>query len=392
MKDNNSPNNNTSNAIANQALQKKSDGVSLEPPTTKLSFVSKKNTPIQKKENSVIQLVIGEVSKNAISPQKEFERKKAEKEAIIKLKTPENITEMDGAKFENTVVTSPPPEVKVEVSPGSSVDAVQQIAEHEKMKTEWAGFVNVLEVNNLNEPKFKELCAKYFLARDGGLKTKTELFDQIVKHLESKDAQSKPKILPNEKPGDPNVAGKKVTDNKQLWSGTKEQAKAFAKHIQGLTLDLSAAGIFDGFDTLGANWVALSSLYAKSIEGKLDLHMYRGVRKGSVFDKTEWPIIKDKILHLRSIQPTLHIYANHGMHKGQFSNFGALVPKYGDGEDSRKQVDEKTGLVALAAAAIEKYDGNDDIEKTGGYWPKGNGGEMIDGPGNEYKIKEGEDW
>ena len=76
MKDNNSQNNNTSNAIANQALQKKSDGVSLEPPTTKLSFVSAINQPIQKKENSVIQLMIGDVRKNTGSSQKAWEERK----------------------------------------------------------------------------------------------------------------------------------------------------------------------------------------------------------------------------------------------------------------------------------------------------------------------------
>jgi hypothetical protein len=49
MKDNNSQNNNTSNSIANQALQKKSEGVSLKPPTTNLSSSTKTKEPIQKK-------------------------------------------------------------------------------------------------------------------------------------------------------------------------------------------------------------------------------------------------------------------------------------------------------------------------------------------------------
>ena len=93
MKDNNNQNNNTSNAIANQALQKKSEGVSLEPPTTKLAFVSAINQPIQKK-----------ISKSL--PVQMYQPEKEEMAKRVRRKTPEGITEIGGVKMNDNKIVS----------------------------------------------------------------------------------------------------------------------------------------------------------------------------------------------------------------------------------------------------------------------------------------------
>lgn len=74
MKDNNSQNNNTSNAIANEALQKKSEGASLEPPK-KYSISSILNRPVQKVENE--ELIEGALSESPKNNAEQSEKAKA---------------------------------------------------------------------------------------------------------------------------------------------------------------------------------------------------------------------------------------------------------------------------------------------------------------------------
>jgi hypothetical protein len=179
-----------------------------------------------------------------------------------------------------------------------------------------------------------------------------------------------------------------------LWSGVKEQAAEYGEKNEGVALETSVAGsLFDGLnfgmkwnDALSHQWNELSRLYAEGIRGEVHIHQYRGVRTGSVFNKIEYPTIKDSI-ELGAVEPVIHLYANWG----KFTKMNWGSPAYAEGEKSRKEEKIVKGKGGLDTFMGAKWEFGDALEKQGGYWPAGKGGNMMTSP-DGTQIKEGEEW
>lgn len=93
-----------------------------------------------------------------------------------------------------------------------------------------------------------------------------------------------------------------------FWSGVgQDNAADMARNEGGRTLEMTIAGsLFNGlaFGTAGyADWIAklgplwdsLSNHVAQGMSGKVTAYQYVGLRTGSVFDREEFPVIKDLI-------------------------------------------------------------------------------------------------
>lgn len=235
-----------------------------------------------------------------------------------------------------------------------------------------------------------DLCARYVLAITApapAMDIVKNLLKEITDQLQASKAFDRHSGDSQEKD---------YSDGFNLWSGAKEQAKQFGEDNGGVALESSAAGsLFDGLafdmkwnEALSHQWNELSRLYAEGIRGKVHIHQYRGVRTGSVFNKIEYPTIKDSIA-AGLIEPVIHLYANHG----SLTNVVWNTPIYGAGETSRKQEKILVGKSALDGMLANQWEYGDSVEKSGGYWPSGRGGEPADHTLSlGTKVRPGEAW
>jgi hypothetical protein len=274
----------------------------------------------------------------------------------------------------------------VVVEPGAALSVEAQAAKN----SQWPKLKERLEQRGLDDPPMIEACAKYVLAITAPAP------DMAAVKLLLKDITDR---LQQAKAFERTVGEDDSTDHTDgfnLWSGAKEQAKQYGEDNKGVALESSAAGsLFDGlnFDmkwnaALADQWNELSRLYAQGIRGKVNIHQYRGVRTGSVFNKVEYPTIKDSIA-AGLVEPVVHLYANCGPLSGAFMG----TPFYGAGEASRKVEKVVQGKSALDAMMASQWEFGDALEKAGGHWPAGKGGEHTETPHVPgAKVRPGEHW
>lgn len=277
-------------------------------------------------------------------------------------------------------------EPAVVVEPGSALSVEAQAAR----VPQWTTLKERLTERGYANPTMIDMCAKYVLAITApapAMDIVKNLLKDITDQLHASQAFDR-------HAGDDQDAD--YADGFNLWSGAKEQAKQFGEDNGGVALESSAAGsLFDGLtfdmkwnEALSHQWNELSRLYAEGIRGKVHIHQYRGVRTGSVFNKIEYPTIKDSIA-AGLIEPVIHLYANHGA----LTNVVWNTPIYGAGETSRKQEKVLTGKSALDGMMAAQWEYGDAVEKSGGYWPSGKGGEPGDHPLSPgTKVRPGEAW
>ena len=278
------------------------------------------------------------------------------------------------------------PEPTVVVEPGAALSAESTAARF----AQWATLKERLVERGYDSAAMVDLCARYVLAITApapAMDIVKNLLKEITDQLQASKAFDRHS-------GD--SQDEDYTDGFNLWSGAKEQATKYGDENGGVALESSAAGsLFDGLnfdmkwnEALSHQWNELSRLYAEGIRGKVHIHQYRGVRTGSVFNKIEYPTIKDSIA-AGLIEPVIHLYANHG----PLTNVVWNTPIYGAGETSRKQEKILVGKSALDGMLASQWEYGDAVEKSGGYWPSGKGGEPADhtlSPGT--KVRPGEAW
>jgi hypothetical protein len=282
--------------------------------------------------------------------------------------------------------TTVAPEPTVVVEAGAALSAEATAARF----SQWATLKERLVERGYDNAAMVDLCARYVLAITApapAMDSVKSLLKEITDSLQASKAFDRHS-------GD--SQDKDYADGFNLWSGAKEQATKYGDENGGVALESSAAGsLFDGLnfdmkwnEALSHQWNELSRLYAEGIRGKVHIHQYRGVRTGSVFNKIEYPTIKDSIA-AGLIEPVIHLYANHGA----LTNVVWNTPIYGAGETSRKQEKILTGKSALDGMLANQWEYGDAVEKSGGYWPSGRGGEPADhtlSPGT--KVRPGEAW
>lgn len=250
--------------------------------------------------------------------------------------------------------------LKVEVKAGPNIqllDAVKNIKDWDKLTAR-------LGERGLDEPGMVDLCAEYVLALQNKTTAKTKakyLLGQINQRM--KDARAFER-----RTGD--AASKSYSGQSGLWTGAKGQAEKFAEQSGGITLELSMAGsMFDGLDfgigsaykwdesPLKYQWDEFSRLYGEGIRGQVHVHQYRGVRKASIFNLTEWPAMQGAIAK-GLVEPLFHVYANWGAQTGE--SWG--TPVYEDRKEERTETDFNS---------LPQWEFGDALEKAGGYWPPG---------------------
>ncbi len=279
-------------------------------------------------------------------------------------------------------------EPKIEVKPGGKFDMMAAASK----VPQWDTLKSRLDERDLGKPEILKLSAEYVLA----MTVKKESKAKYVLHL-----------LNNQFKGLGAFATKKGDNQEKdyagkfnLWSGAKEQAMEHSIKTGGIALEASKVGsVFDGLDfgmqwnaALGHQWNEYSRLYAEGIIGEVHIHQYRGVREGSVFNKVEYPVIKDGIA-MGTIEPVIHLYSNWG--RFQKLNWGA--PVYGSspadaGEKSRRKETEIKGAAGLNTFLANKWEFGDAVEKQGGYWKPGAAGEKKPLGENNALIYEGSEW
>lgn len=279
-------------------------------------------------------------------------------------------------------------EPKVVIKPGPKFDVVEAASK----VPQWDTLKSRLEERDLGKPEILELSAEYVLAmtvkQDAKAKYILNLLNNRFKGLRAfatKKGDSQEK----------DYGGKF-----NLWSGAKEQAMEHSIKSGGIALEASKVGsVFDGLNfgmqwnaALGHQWNEYSRLYAEGITGEVHIHQYRGVREGSVFNKIEYPVIKDGIA-MGTIEPVIHLYSNWG--RFQKLNYGA--PVYGSspadaGEKSRRKETEIKGVAGLNTFLANKWEFGDAVEKEGGYWKPGAAGEKKPLGENNALIYEGTEW
>jgi hypothetical protein len=279
-------------------------------------------------------------------------------------------------------------EPKVEVKPGPKFDMVATASKI----PQWDTLKSRLEERDLGNPEILKLSAEYVLAMTVNQVSKAKyvlnLLNDRFKGLRAFAT----------KKGDNQE--KDYSGKFNLWSGAKEQAMEHSIKTGGIALEASKVGsVFDGLNfgmqwnaSLGHQWNEYSRLYAEGITGEVHIHQYRGVREGSVFNKVEYPVIKDGIA-MGTIEPVIHLYSNWG--KFQKLNYGA--PVYGSspgdaGEKSRKKETEIKGVGGLNTFLANKWEFGDAVEKQGGYWKPGTAGDKKPWGDNNAEVFEGTEW
>lgn len=250
--------------------------------------------------------------------------------------------------------------LKVEVKPQGNI----QLLEAVKKIKDWDKLEARLKERELDDPGMVDLCAEYVLALQNKTTAKTKakyLLGQINQRL--KDARAFER-----RTGD--AASKSYAGKSGLWTGAKGQAEHFAEQTGGITLELSMAGsMFDGLDfgigsaykwdesPLKYQWDEFSRLYGEGIRGQVHIHQYRGVRRASIFNLTEWPAMQGAIAK-GMVEPLFHVYANWGAQTGEAWG----TPVFEDRKEERTETDFN---------ALPQWEFGDDVEKAGGYWPPG---------------------
>jgi hypothetical protein len=275
--------------------------------------------------------------------------------------------------------------------PGKKFDPLQAV----EGVTHWKEVKERLEERGLGNDEILHTAAEYVLAVKGKSPGKAK---SILKLLNGHFIKHRGFATRKE-----DDITKSYKDKSGLWSGAKGQALKYADDNDGIALEGSKVGsVFDGLnfgekwnDVLSHQWNEFSRLYAEGITGQVHIHQYRGVRGGSVFNKVEYPTIKDKI-DLGLIEPVIHLYSNWG--KLQKFSWGA--PMYGSspgdaGEKSRREEKTITGKGGLDNFMSSPWEFGDAVEKKGGYWKSGAEGSLIktnDDSGKETEVYQGSEW